>query len=61
MQTANIRNKVGHITTDHVTESLIRDYYEQTYANKFDNLVDMDKFLKRQVTNIDSRRNKRPK
>ena len=28
-------------------ESIITDYYEQLYANKFDNLDEMDKFLKR--------------
>lgn len=28
-------------------ESIITDYYEQLYANKFDSLDEMDKFLKR--------------
>ena len=42
----NIRNKNGEITTDHIeTHRIIRDYYQQLYANKMDNLVEMDKFL----------------
>ena len=28
-------------------QSLIRDYYKQLYANKKDNLEEMDKFLER--------------
>ena len=27
--------------------SILRDYYKQLYANKMDNLEDMDKFLER--------------
>ena len=27
------------------TQSIIRDYYEQLYANKMDHLEEMDKFL----------------
>ena len=26
---------------------IVRDYYEELYANKMDNLEEMDKFLKR--------------
>jgi hypothetical protein len=33
------------ITGMHHHAWLIRDYYEQLYANKFDNLEEMDKFL----------------
>ena len=41
-----IRNEKGDITTDTVEiQSDMRDYYKQLYANKIDNLEEMDKFL----------------
>ena len=33
--------------TAEIQNSIIRDYYKQLYANKMDNLEEMDKFLER--------------
>ena len=43
-----IRNENGEITV-HNTEiqRIVRDYYQQLYANKMDNLEEMDKFLEK--------------
>ena len=45
-QINKIRNENGEITTDN-TEILriIRDYYQQLYTNKMDNMEEMDTFL----------------
>ena len=41
-----MRNEKGVVTTDNAEiRRIIRDYYEQLYANKMDNLEQMDRFL----------------
>ena len=42
------RNEKGEATMDTAEiQSILRDYYKQLYANKMDNLEEMDKFLER--------------
>ena len=48
IQINKIRNEKGEVTTDTVEiQRIMRDYDEQLYANKMDNLYKMDRFLQR--------------
>ena len=43
-----IRNEKGEVTTDNAEiQRIIRDYYEQLYGNKMDNLWEMTRFLEK--------------
>ena len=45
-QINKVRNENGEITTENTEiQWIIRDYYQQLYANKMDNVAEMDKFL----------------
>ena len=47
-KTNKIRNGNGKITTDNTEiQRVIRDYYQHLYANKMDNLEEMDEFLEK--------------
>ena len=45
-QISRIRNEKGEVETDTAEiQRIMRDYYKQLYANKIDNLEEMDEFL----------------
>ena len=47
-QINKIRNEKGEVATDNAEiQRIIRDYYEQLYGSKMDNLEEMDRFLER--------------
>ena len=47
-QINKIRNKKGEVTTENAEiQRITRDYYEQLYGNKMNNLEEMDRFLEK--------------
>jgi len=47
-QINKIRNEKGEVTTDTAEiQKIMKNYHEQLYANKMDNLEEIDRFLQR--------------
>ena len=59
-QINKIRNENGEITTGNTEEQrIIRDYCQQLYANKMDNVNEMNKFLEKYVSKTKPERNRK--
>ena len=58
-QINKIRNKKGEITTDTSEIRITRDSYKKLYANKMDNLEEMDEFLERYNLPNEPQRNRK--
>ena len=55
-----IRNHKGEVATDNAEiQRITREYYEQLYGNKMDNLKEMDRFLKVQSYKTETGRNRK--
>ena len=49
-QINKIRNEKGQVTTvNEEIQRTLREYYEQLYGNKMDNLEEMDRFLESSI------------
>ena len=58
-QINKIRNEKGEVTTDTTQiQRIMKDYYEQLYGNKMDNLEEMDILRKVQASKIEPGRNR---
>ena len=59
-QINKIRFEKGEVTTDNAEiQRITREYYEQLYGTKMDNLKEMDRFLKVQSYKTETGRNRK--